>query len=132
MQNPSARDPETADIMALCDKIRQTGFDLHCCLKSGHLEKVYENGLAHRLRKKGIHVVCQHPLKVHDEDGTILGDYFADLLVDERLIVEVKACRAIAPEHEAQLLGYLRASGIRHGLLINFGAPKYQIKKYIL
>jgi GxxExxY protein len=72
------------------------------------------------------------PLKVYDEDGTVLGDYFTDLFVENRLVVEVKACRAIADEHVAQLLGYLRASRIEHGLLINFGAPKFQIKKYIL
>lgn len=56
----------------------------------------------------------------------------ADLFVDERLIVEVKACKALADEHTAQVLGYLRASRIEHGLLINFGAPRYQIRKFIL
>ena len=74
----------------------------------------------------------QYPLKVYDEDGTVLGEYFADLFVENRLIVELKACRALAPEHTAQLLGYLRACQIEHGLLINFGAPKLEIKKYVL
>ena len=74
----------------------------------------------------------QHPIKVHDEDGTLLGDFYADLFVENKLIVEIKACKAIAPEHTAQLLGYLRATEIEHGLLINFGAPKFQIRKYIL
>ena len=63
---------------------------------------------------------------------TLLGDSYADLFVDDRLIVERKACKALANEHIAQLLGYLRASRIRDGLLINFGAPKLQIKKYVL
>ncbi len=74
----------------------------------------------------------QHPIKVFDEDRTVLGDYFADLLVEKELIVELKACDALSSEHFAQLLGYLRACRMEHGLLINFGAPKLQIKKYAL
>jgi len=64
--------------------------------------------------------------------GQYWGEYFADLFVENKLIVELKACRALAPEHTAQLLGYLRACRIEHGLLINFGAPKLEIKKYVL
>ena len=120
------------DIFALCDVIRETGFAIHRYHRNGHLEKVYENALAHRLRKAGIPVVQQHPLPVLDEDGTLLGDYFADLHVDGRLIVELKAVPHDLDEHTAQLLGYLRSSRIEHGLLINFGAPKFYIRKYIL
>jgi GxxExxY protein len=61
----------------------------------------------------------QYPLKVYDEDGTVLGEYFADLFVEDCLIVELKACKALAPEHTAQLLGYMRACQIEHGLLIH-------------
>ena len=120
------------DIKQLCDVIRETSFEIHCYLRHGHLEKIYENALVHRLEKKSIKVEQQHPLSVYDEDGTLLGDFHADLFVDDRLIVEVKACKTLANEHIAQLLGYLRASRIEHGLLINFGAPKLQIKKYVL
>jgi GxxExxY protein len=74
----------------------------------------------------------QHPLKVYDQDNTVLGDYLADLLVEEQLVVELKACAALTSEHVAQLLGYLRSARMEHGLLINFGAPKLQIRKYIL
>jgi len=74
----------------------------------------------------------QYPLQVWDEDGTVLGDFFADLFMEDCLIVELKACKTLASEHVAQLLGYLRASRIEHGLLINFGAPKLQIRKYVL
>jgi GxxExxY protein len=88
------------------------------------MEKVYERSLVNRLRKLGWDVRAQEPLHVYDEDGTILGEYFADLLVDGRLIVELKACSAIANEHVSQLLGYLRSSRIESGLLINFGAPR--------
>jgi GxxExxY protein len=120
------------EIFALCDQIRETSFSLHRYLRHGHLEKVYENGLVHRLRKAGLHVMQQHPIKVFDEDGTVIGEYFADLLVEKELIVELKACKAFASEHVAQILGYLRACRIEHGLLINFGASRLQIKKYAL
>src|SRR5580765_1221252 len=110
-----------ADINRLCDVIRETSFEIHKFLRSGHLEKVYENALIHRLAKIGIPVIQQHPLDVCDEDGTLLGHFCADLFVDNRLVVEVKACRTLSDEHVAQLLGYLRASRIQHGLLINFG-----------
>ncbi len=117
--------------MTLCDKVRETSYAIHLYLGHGHLEKVYENALAHRLRKDGVTVVQQHPLAVYDEDGTLLGEYFADLFVDNRLIVELKASRVLADEHTAQLLGYLRATRMEHGLLINFGSTKFQIKKYV-
>ena len=123
---------EQGRIKDLTDCIRETSFALHSYLRHGHLERVYENGLAHRLRKKGLAVQQQHPIQVKDEDGTILGDYFADLLVENEIIVELKACKTLADEHTAQLLGYLRATGIEHGVLVNFGAPKLQIHKYIL
>ena len=121
-----------SEIFQLCDIVRQTAFELHSYLRHGHLEKIYENGLSHRLRKNGIEVLQQHPLQVLDEDETILGDYFADLFVDGRIIVELKAVKALNEDHVAQILGYLRASRIEHGLLINFGAPKLEIRKYAL
>lgn len=120
------------EVMRLCDRIRVTSLSIHAYLKHGHMEKVYENALAHRLSKQEIHVQQQYPLKVFDEDGTILGDYIADLLVEQDLIIEIKACQTLANEHIAQILGYLRASRIRHGLLINFGASRLQLKKLVL
>jgi len=101
-------------------------------LRSGHREKIYENALAHRLRKRGINLSQQHELRVFDEDGTLLGDLKADLFIENRLICEIKGVRSLVDEHVAQLLGYLRASRIEHGLLINFGAPKLQIRKFIV
>jgi GxxExxY protein len=120
------------DINKLCDIIRETSFEIHRYHRSGHLEKIYENALVHRLRKRDIKVEQQHPLSVYDEDGTPLGNFYADLFIDGKLIVELKACNTIANEHIAQLIGYLRAARIEHGLLINFGAPKLQIKKYVM
>ena len=116
----------------LCDIVRQTAYDIHVYHANGHLEKVYENALANRLRKAGFDVKQQHPLKVYDEDGTVIGEYFADLLIDGRLIVELKAAKTIADEHVAQTLGYLKASKIEHGLLINFGWYRFEIRKYVL
>lgn len=123
---------QTKTINDLCDIVRQTAYDIHVYHSNGHLEKVYENALANRLRKAGFDVKQQHPLKVHDEDGTIIGEYFADLLIDGRLIVELKAAKTIADEHVAQTLGYLKASRIEHGLLINFGSYRFEIRKYVL
>jgi GxxExxY protein len=119
-------------VMELCDVVRETAYAIHLYHGHGHLEKVYENALAHRLRKAGIEVAQQFPLTVYDEDGTVIGDYFAHLLVGGRLIVELKACRALTDEHTAQLLGYLKSARIEDGLLINFGSYKFQVKKYIL
>ena len=120
------------EINALCDKVRQIAYQVHTYFRQGHLEKVYENALIHRLVKAGLGAKPQFPLKVWDEDGTIVGEYFADILIEGELIVEIKAAKSLAVEHEAQLLGYLRAAKIEHGLLINFGAPKFQIRKFAL
>ncbi len=119
-------------VFVLCDQVRETVFALQKYHRHGHNEKVYENGLAHRLRKQGLKVVQQHPIHVFDEDGTVLGEYFADLLVEDTLIIELKAVKTLIDEHVAQLLGYLRSSRREHGLLINFGAPILQVKKYAL
>ena len=120
------------EIKQLCDMVRETCFEIHRYLRHGHLEKIYENALIHRLDKKGIKVERQYPLSVYDEDGTLLGDFYADLFIEGKLVIELKACNTIVNEHIAQLLGYLRASRIEHELLINFGASKLQIKKYVL
>ena len=116
---------------SLCDQIRQVAYDIHVYHAHGHLEKVYENALAHRLQKAGFVVSQQHPIQVFDEDGTLLGDYFADLLVANEIVVELKAAKAISAEHEAQIMGYLKSSRKRHGLLINFGSYRFQIKKFV-
>ena len=119
-------------INQLCDIVRETSFALHCYHKNGHVEKVYENGLAHRLGKLGLEVHQQHPLHVYDEDGTLLGEFYADLYVENQLIVELKTTRSVANEHIAQLLGYLKSGRIETGLLINFGSPILHVKKYLM
>jgi GxxExxY protein len=123
---------KTETINGLCDAVRETSFAIHRYHRHGHVEKIYENALVHRLRRQGIDVQQQYALAVFDEDGTMLGEFYADLFVEGRLIVELKAAKAIADEHVAQLLGYLRSARVETGLLINFGAPVLHVKKYLM
>ena len=115
----------------ITSKIIACAYKVHNTLGAGFLEKVYENALAHPLRKMSLEVTQQHPIQVFDEDGTLVGDYFADLLVEGMLIVELKAAKSLAPEHEAQVLAYLKSARLSHGLLINFGSYKFEIRKFI-
>jgi GxxExxY protein len=119
------------NIKELCDAVRQVAYDIHVYHGHGHLEKVYENALVHRLRMAGLEVKQQSPLKVYDEDGTLVGEYLADLLIEGMLIIEIKTAKALAPEHEAQILGYLKSSHIHDGFLINFGSYKFEIRKFV-
>lgn len=121
-----------SSINELCDIVRETSFAIHKYLRHGHLEKVYERALVHRLTKQGIEARPQEPLSIYDEDETLLGEYFADLFIEKSLVVELKAGSSVTSEHVAQLLGYLRSSRVENGLLINFGAPRLSIKKYVL
>lgn len=118
------------DIFRLSDQVRQTAYEIHAYHGCGYLEKIYENALVSRLRKQGLRVEQQYPIKVYDEDGTILGDYIADVVVEDELVVELKAVKGLAPEHTAQLMGYLKSTGKIHGMLLNFGAYRFQVKKY--
>ncbi|MGN0854580.1 MAG: GxxExxY protein [Kiritimatiellia bacterium] len=113
---------------AICDKIRQVAYDLHVYLGVGYLEKVYETGLIHRLAKAGMTVEAQVPIQVTDEDGFVLGEYVADLVVDG-IVIELKTVSTLLPVHTAQLINYLKAMKREHGLLINFGSEKFQCKK---
>lgn len=118
-------------MMKLCDQVRETAYAIHLYHGKGYMEKVYENALAHRLRKQGLEVRQQHPLLVYDEDGTVIGEYYADLLIENALIVELKACKSIIGEHVAQLLNYLKGAAKEHGPLINFGTERFYIRKYV-
>lgn len=117
-------------IKDLCDRVRQTSYDIHVYHGHGHLEKVYENALAHRLRKLGLKAEQQREIDVFDGDGTPIGHYFADILVEDILILELKAVKKLAPEHMAQILGYLKSAKLEHGLLINFGSYQFEIRKF--
>jgi GxxExxY protein len=96
----------------------------------GFLEKVYENALAHELDKRGLKVQQQVPIKV-TFDRIVVGEYFADLLVDNRVILELKAAETIVDGHKAQLLNYLKATDIEVGLILNFGPkPTFERKVF--
>lgn len=119
------------EIKRLCDQVREIAYAIHVYHGNGYLEKVYENALVSRLRKEGLSIKQQQPITILDEDETAIGEYFADIIVNDCLLVELKAAKSMASEHEAQVLHYLKATGIEHGLLINFGSYKFEIKKYI-
>lgn len=95
------------------------------------LEKVYENGLKHRLEAAGHKVESQKPLAVYDEDGFELGNYYVDLFVDDCLIIELKAAKSIAAEHVAQTINYLKIMRRKMALLINFGSYRFECKSFI-
>ena len=117
--------------MRMVEQVRETAYAIHVFHGNGYLEKVYENALSHRLRKAGFQIMQQLPITIRDEDGTIIGDYFADLVVNNNLIIELKACKTINDEHRSQVLHYLKATNIEHGLLINFGSYRFEIQKFI-
>jgi len=95
-------------------------YKVYNTLGYGFLEKVYENALAHELTRAGLAVQQQMPIRVYYEELPV-GDYFADLVVEGKIILELKAAEALRPEHEAQLLNYLKATEMEVGLLLNFG-----------
>jgi GxxExxY protein len=99
-------------------------------LGNGFLEKVYENALAHELRKAGFLVEQQKGIKVR-YDGVVVGDYMADLLVQKEVLVELKAVKTLDNIHIAQCLNYLKATGLKVCLLLNFGTPKVQIRRLV-
>ena len=114
----------------LTQRILEAAFAVHNALGAGFLEKVYENALLIELRQMGIEANSQAPLKVKYK-GAVVGDYQADLLVEGRVLLELKACSVLEPNHEAQLMNYLRASGLKVGLLLNFGRPRLQYKRFV-
>lgn len=103
-------------------------YQVHNTLGPGFLEKVYENALRIELLKKGVRVEQQARIKVW-YDGQVVGDYCADLWVEERIIVELKAVQALVKEHEMQLVHYLTATHVATGLLLNFGSTSVQVKR---
>ena len=112
----------------LTGKILQVCFEVMNELGSGFLESVYEKALLIGLEQKGIKTKNQEPLTVKFR-GKTLGEFYADILVEDKIILEIKAVRALLPEHQAQLINYLKATNKEVGLLINFGKPKLEYKR---
>jgi len=111
----------------LTDKIINIFYRVYNKLGYGFLEKVYENAMIIELEKEGILAVSQSAISVSYE-GKIIGEYYADILVDNKVIVEIKAIRHLVEDNEAQLLNYLKATNMEVGLLLNFG-PKPDFKR---
>ena len=115
----------------LSEKIIKCYFKVYNTLGYGFLEKVYENALAIELRKMGLNVRCQQPIRVYYETE-LVGEYFADIIVNDLIILELKANSAIQEQHEYQLLNYLKATNIELGFLFNFGTEAEYIRKVFM
>jgi GxxExxY protein len=112
----------------LTERIIGCAMKVHSKLGPGFLEMVYQRALCHELRKACLSVQCEKPITVQ-YDGVIVGDFCADILVEERVLVELKANKAIIVANEVQLVNYLTATGIEVGLLLNFGAERLEFKR---
>jgi GxxExxY protein len=119
------------DINDITYAINGAAFEVNRILGSGFLEKVYENALLVELRERGFNAESQIPVKVFYKNK-VVGEYIIDILVEKKVIVELKTVEKFDNVHEAQLLNYLKASGIQVGLLINFKHPKVEIKRMVL
>ena len=113
----------------LTGKILESCFEVSKELGIGFIESVYEKALIVILKEKGLKVENQVPLKVRFR-GVVVGDFYADLLVEEKILIELKAVNSFANEHFAQLLNYLKATNIEVGLIINFGKPKLEYRRF--
>ena len=119
------------DINDLTYKINGAVYEVNKVLGAGFLEKVYEKALLVELHKRGLRAEGQIPITV-EYKGEIVGEYFADIVVEGQVLIELKAVEQLAGIHEAQLLNYLKATGYKIGLLINFTHPKAEIKRFVV
>jgi len=112
-------------------QVMAAAFEVHNILGSGFLEKVYENALRHELQQKAIHVESQKEIAVCYK-GQNVGTYCPDLVVNNEIILELKATETLSRQHAAQMLNYLKATGVKLGILINFGSTKVEFKRFVL
>jgi len=130
-RNDLLSDKETLErLNKITEKIIGCSFKVSNTLGVGFVEKVYENALAHELRVSGLQVEQQESIKVRYE-GLVVGEFAADILVERQVIIELKAVRALENVHNAQCLNYLKATGLRICMLINFGKSRIDIKRFI-
>ena len=123
-----AEHADAARLNMLSGRVIGCAFTVMNALGVGFLEKIYENGLAHELRKAGLAVAQQHGMTVM-YDGVKLGEYYVDLLVEDLLLVELKVAKALDDSHRLQCINYLKATGLRLCLLLNFGRRRLEIKR---
>lgn len=112
----------------ITEKIIGCAFEVIKELGTGFLESVYEKAMIIALKQKSLNVKSQYPIDVFFRDEKA-GEFYADILVEDKIIVELKTVRALLPEHQAQVINYLRATGMKTGLLINFGNPKLEVRR---
>jgi GxxExxY protein len=117
------------ELNAMTERIIGCAYKVSNTLGCGFLEKVYENALVHELRKSGLNAHAQHPVKVYYDDVPV-GEFFADILVEDIVILELKATKEIEDVFIAQCLNYLKATGRPICLLLNFGKPRVEVKRY--
>ncbi len=114
----------------ITEKIIRAYYKVYNTIGHGFLEKVYENSMIIELKKHGLTATKQKPIKVY-YDNKLVGEYFADLIIDDKVIIELKAKGKLVEQHEAQLVNYLKATNIEVGLLLNFGTrPEFKRKIY--
>jgi len=114
----------------ISERVIGCAMEVSNALGNGFLEAVYENALCIKLSKHGLSFARQQPLVVRYK-GAVVGHYVADLIVDDRLLIELKALSMLLPEHTAQVMNYLRATGLSVALLLNFGTPKLGIRRIV-
>ena len=122
---------KTIQLEELTYKINGAIYEVNKVLGSGFLEKVYENALNVELNNRGLKAQCQVPINVEYKNVNV-GDYIADMIVENSVLIEIKAIEALQKVHEAQILNYLKATGYKVGLLVNFTHPKAVIKRFVL
>ena len=123
-------DQERREMDRLSEKVIGCAYTVSNTLGSGFLEKVYENAFAHELRQAGLRIDQQHGIIVH-YDGEVVGEYAADLLVEDVILVELKALRSLDSVHLAQCLNYLKVTGLWLCLLLNFGKPRVEVRRVV-
>ena len=114
----------------LSQKVIGCAFEVSNTLGAGFFEKIYEKALCVEFEKNGLSFQCQKPVVV-EYKNTLVGEYVTDIVVEDRLLLELKAVSMLCREHEAQLMNYLKATGLSVGLLLNFGRPKLEIKRMV-
>jgi GxxExxY protein len=123
-------DERRSDLNGRTEKILGCAYEVSNVLGCGFLEKVYENALSHEMRRSGLDAAQQVPIPVYYDD-VVVGDYVADMVVEGAVLVELKAVNALDEVHTAQCLNYLKATGLKVCLLLNFAKPRLQIKRIV-
>ena len=113
----------------LTDLVRETAYAIHSFHGPGHDVAIYGNALAHRLKKQSVPLEQHVLVPIRDEDGSRIGDFIADMIVDGELLIVLRVASSIHDDQIAAALGYLRSCGLAHAAIVNFGGSKFQLRK---